>query len=56
MIFIGGIGAAVLALFVLFALRAKSPDAGTVTGRFDFDGYKASELSQRGLLDRTQWH
>lgn len=45
----------VLALAALFFLTAKRHDAGTVAGRFNFDGYKESELSQRGVQDKTKW-
>ena len=39
----------VLALAAVFFLMAKRHDAGTIVGCFSFDGYKASELSQRGV-------
>lgn len=45
----------VLALAAVFFLMAKRHDAGTIVGRFSFDGYKASELSQRGVQDKTKW-
>ena len=45
-------GAAV-AVAILRAKRRRSPPEA---GRFDFDGYKESELSKRGLIDRTKWH
>ncbi|MGD9610799.1 MAG: hypothetical protein AB7U59_15445 [Desulfovibrionaceae bacterium] len=25
-------------------------------GSFDFDHYKAREITQRGVFDKTQWH
>jgi hypothetical protein len=25
-------------------------------GSFDFDRYKAREITQRGVFDKTQWH
>ena len=31
------------------------PAPGVVPGGFNFDRYKASELSQRGLFDKTRW-
>lgn len=43
-----------LALVAVFVLRTKRHDAGSVPGRFDFDGYKESELNRRGMLDRTK--
>lgn len=46
------IGAAVT-VAILRAKRRKSPP---VPRRFDFDGYKESELDMRGLIDRTKWH
>ena len=48
------VGAAI-AVVILFILMAKRHDAGTVVGRFNFDGYKESELSQRGVQDKTKW-
>lgn len=45
----------VLALVAVFVLRAKRHDAGSVPGRFNFDGYKESELTQRGVFDKTKW-
>ena len=56
MIFIGGGVIVVLALVSVFVLKAKHRP-GSVHGdfRFDFDGYKTSELNRRGLLDRTRW-
>lgn len=48
------VGAAI-AVVVLFIVMAKRHDAGTVAGRFNFDGYKESELSQRGVQDKTKW-
>ena len=44
------------ALAALLALCAKTRDHGIVPGGFDFDRYKASELSQRGLFNKTRWH
>lgn len=48
------VGAAIAVVF-LFIVMAKRQDAGTVAGRFNFDGYKESELSQRGVQDKTKW-
>lgn len=45
---------AVLALVAIFVMKARH-QPGSVHGRFNFDGYKESELSQRGLIDRTKW-
>ena len=44
-----------LALAVFFILTAKRRNAGTVAGRFNFDGYKENELSHRGVQDKTRW-
>ena len=38
----------VLGLVAAFALRTKGHDGGSVPGRFNFDGYKEDEMSQRG--------
>lgn len=38
-----------------FSLADKRQDGGSVPGRFDFDRYKQSELSRRGLFDKTKW-
>lgn len=46
----------VFVLVAIFVLRTKRHDGGSVPGRFDFDGYKESELSKRGLFDKTKWH
>ena len=46
----------VFTLVAIFALRAKRHDAGSVPGRFNFDGYKESELTRRGVFDKTKWH
>ena len=52
---IGGIAALlVLALVGLLIWKAKH-QPGSVHGRFDFDGYKEGELSQRGVQDKTKW-
>ena len=48
------VGAAIV-VAILFIVMAKRHDAGTVAGRFNFDGYKESELSQRGVQDKTKW-
>lgn len=45
----------VIILVVLYAMMAKRHDAGPVPGHFDFDRYKESELSRRGLFDKTKW-
>lgn len=42
-------------LAALFALTAKHRTPGAVPGGFNFDRYKASELSRRGLFDKTRW-
>jgi hypothetical protein len=47
------LGVFVLAAF--FVLRIKRHTGGSVPGRFDFDGNKQSELSKRGLFDKTKW-
>ena len=44
------------ALVTVFVLRTKRHDAGSVPGRFDFDGYKEGELTRRGVFDKTKWH
>lgn len=54
-IFIGLAVLVVLTLAFLPIWKAKRHDAGTVAGRFNFDGYKESELSQRGVQDKTKW-
>ncbi|EHJ46659.1 hypothetical protein DFW101_0642 [Solidesulfovibrio carbinoliphilus subsp. oakridgensis] len=48
-----GVGVVVLIVFLLMA--TKSHDRESVPGRFDFDRYKAEELSRRGLFDHTKW-
>lgn len=51
-------GGVVLALVALFTLTAKRHAGESIPGRFDFsrfDHYKAEELSQRGLFDKTRW-
>ena len=45
---------AILGLVVLFVRVAKHQN-DSVHGRFDFDGYKEGELSQRGVQDKTKW-
>jgi len=47
----------VMALDVLGVVffGVKSRDDRSVPGRFDFNGYKERELSQRGLFDKTKW-
>ena len=42
-------------LAALLALCAKTRGHGIVPGGFDFDRYKATELSKRGLFDKTRW-
>ena len=54
LIFTAGIVLAVLALVAIFVLKAKH-QPGSVHGDFRFDRHKEGELSQRGLIDRTQW-
>ena len=49
------LAAGALALVAVFALRTKRHDAGSVPGRFNFDGYKESELTRRGVFDKTKW-
>ena len=44
-----------IAVVILFIVMPKRHDAGTVAGRYNFDGYKESELSQRGVQDKTKW-
>lgn len=39
-----------LALVAIFALKSKRHDTGSVSGRFNFAGYKESELTRRGAL------
>ena len=46
----------VIVLVAVLVLRTKRQDGGTVPGRFNFDGYKESELTQRGVFDKTKWH
>jgi fumarate reductase subunit D len=53
-IFIGIAALVVLTLAVLPIWKAKH-QPGSVHGRFDFDGYKEGELSQRGVQDKTKW-
>ncbi len=48
-------GGLVFALAALLALRSKRSDGGSVPGFFHFDHYKQSELSKRGLFDKTRW-
>ncbi|KHK01260.1 hypothetical protein [Desulfovibrio sp. TomC] len=43
-------------LAALLALCAKTRGHGIVPGGFDFDRYKASELSKRGLFNKARWH
>jgi len=42
-------------LVAVLALRIKRHDAGNVPGRFDFDRYKETELTRRGVFDKTKW-
>lgn len=42
-------------LLAVFALMGKRHPGSPVPGHFDFDRYKASELSRRGLFDKTKW-
>ena len=46
----------VLVLVAVFLLRAKRHDAGSLPGRFDCDGDKEGEMSQRGPLSRCSKH
>lgn len=46
----------VFVLVALFVLRTKRQDGDSVPGQFNFDGYKESELTQRGVFDKTKWH
>jgi len=39
----------------IYFFTAKPPGGGSVPGRFDFDRYKESEISRRGLFDKTKW-
>ena len=45
-----------LALVAVFVLRTKRHDGGSVPGRFNFEGYKESELTRRDVFDKTKWH
>ena len=49
------IGVVALAVPGAFFVGVKSGDDRPAPGRFDFDGYKERELSQRGLFDKTKW-
>jgi len=49
------IGVVALAVLGVVFFSGKSRDDRPVPGRFDFDGYKERELSQRGLFDKTKW-
>lgn len=46
----------VLGLAAAFVLRTKRHDAGCVPGRFNFDGDKEGEMSQRGHVSRCSKH
>ena len=50
------IAVVVFILAAVFVLRTKRHDGGSVPGRFNFDGYKESELTRRGVFDKTKWH
>ncbi|MFP5258426.1 MAG: hypothetical protein ACLGQH_05320 [Acidobacteriota bacterium] len=45
----------IVALIVLLAMTGQRKDGGPVKGHFDFDRYKQTELSKRGLFDKTKW-
>ena len=51
------IAIAVLAIlgFVVLFVRVAKHQPGSVHGRFNFDGYKERELTQRGVFDKTKW-
>jgi len=49
------VGVVTLAVLGVIFFGVKSRDDRPVPGRFDFDGYKERELSQRGLFDKTKW-
>ncbi len=51
LVVLGGVGIPV----AIYFFTAKPPGGGSVPGRFDFDRYKESELSRRGLFDKTKW-
>lgn len=48
-----GIGVATLAVYIILTSKRQGRDS--VPGRFDFERYKAEELSRRGLFDQTKW-
>jgi hypothetical protein len=51
-----------LLAFVLAILIARALGASLghrqrrLPGNFDFDRYKAREITQRGVFDKTKWH
>ena len=45
----------IVILVALLGLTAKHHEGRGIPGRFDFDRYKAEELSRRGLFDKTKW-
>lgn len=45
-----------LALVAVFVLMIKRHDGGSVPGRFNFDGDKEGEMSQRGHISRCLKH
>jgi len=38
-----------------FGLAANRHNGSSVPGHFNFDKYKAEELTRRGLFDKTKW-
>ena len=55
-IIVVAIAVVVFILVAVFVLRTKRQDGGSVPGQFNFDGYKESELTRRGVFDKTKWH
>lgn len=45
----------IVALVALFVMAGNRHDGESVPGQFNFDRYKAQELSRRGLFDKTKW-
>ena len=45
----------IVVLIAVLALIGRNEDGGAVKGHFNFDRYKQTELSKRGLFDKTKW-
>lgn len=44
-----------IGLLVVLAFTSKRSGGQVINGHFEFDRYKAGELSDRGIFDKTTW-